>query len=236
MRVAFKSIVDFTALLHGRHPYELGGSYWVFTLLSTPVICFIFGLRYLEYVESDAGKARDLEMVLDKVQVYRLIGGLIFIQATALFVFLQTINKEYIYTFYSTRTGNENAMGFFTKHDDAERKIDVFGESRWKWKDIEGGVVEWVNLKIPEWNESQSEWWDARREALIPDWAVRDTEALKSIRSTDVIKVQDERRGSFGGGVIGGGENGGEAVGEDAGTIRRRSLLVEAKRELNKNA
>ncbi|GMH74002.1 hypothetical protein TrLO_g9738 [Triparma laevis f. longispina] len=58
-RLMFKAQVDFTAFLHARHPKELGGSYWAFTILSTPIIYFYFGYRYLEYVESEWKKIRE---------------------------------------------------------------------------------------------------------------------------------------------------------------------------------
>ena len=77
IRIAAKTIVDFTAFMHDRHPVELGGSYFTFTHLSTPVVCFYFGSRYLAYMDSEEGEARELTMVLNATQVYGLIGGLL---------------------------------------------------------------------------------------------------------------------------------------------------------------
>ncbi|GMH74044.1 hypothetical protein TrLO_g9752 [Triparma laevis f. longispina] len=84
----------------------------------------------------------------------------------------RTSNLILLNTFYSAKTGNEQSMGRFLNHDEDKQKIHIFGQNRRKWKKIERGVVEWVSLKIPEWNESQPEWWDARRKGLIPEWAV----------------------------------------------------------------
>lgn len=68
-RVGAKILVDFTANIHMRHPNEMGCVYWAFTRLSTPIICFYFGSRYLSCMESDAGNARGLGMVLNAEQV-----------------------------------------------------------------------------------------------------------------------------------------------------------------------
>ena len=61
MRTGAKIITDFTGLVHLRHPYELGGAYWVWTLLSTPIVGFFFGSRYLAFVESEEGKGEKIK-------------------------------------------------------------------------------------------------------------------------------------------------------------------------------
>ncbi|GMI08579.1 hypothetical protein TrVE_jg7387 [Triparma verrucosa] len=192
VRLVVKTIVDFTGNIQLRHPYEHGGAYWAFTILSTPVICFYFGSRYLAFMDNEAEKADELSMVLNSTQVYGMIGGLLVLQVTAFAFFLRTINPEFIHTFYSTTTGNDNTMGYFLNHEDDEHKMIIFDENKHKWVRIKEDVVKWVNEKIPEWNEAQPEWWDARRKAAIPDWAVRDKELLKSIRSGEVIKNKEE--------------------------------------------
>ncbi|GMI09280.1 hypothetical protein TrLO_g2049 [Triparma laevis f. longispina] len=95
MRVGVKIIADFTGLVQLRHPYELGGYYWAWTLLSTPIVGYFFGYR-----------------------------------------------------------------------------------------------------KIPEWNESQPEWWDSLVKATIPDWAVHDKSVFKCIRSLEVEERRGRRRSS----------------------------------------
>ena len=101
-----------------------------------------------------------------------------------------------------------------------------------KWKKIEKEVVDWVNLKIPEWNESQPEWWNARVKAQIPDWVVGDEELLHSIRSVNVVKIQD-RRGSFAK-MMGEVDEEEAGIGVDKGAIRRRTIAMEARRELTR--
>ena len=53
-RVATKFIVDFTSLIHLRHPQEMGGANWLFspvrTMASLPAVIKIF-----EYKGGDAG-------------------------------------------------------------------------------------------------------------------------------------------------------------------------------------
>lgn len=183
-RFAVKLLVDFTANIHMRHFHEIGGVCWAITLLSTPIVCFY---RYLSYVESDAGKALELSLVLNAEEVYGVIGSLVVLEITAFAFFFKYINQQYVNTFYSTKSGNEFVMDFFQKHDDDEYKLLVFTNNRHKWKKIEDDVIKWVNGKISEWNEEQPEWWDAQAKASIPNWVVTDPENLRSIRSPNVI-------------------------------------------------
>ncbi|GMH87019.1 hypothetical protein TrVE_jg13484 [Triparma verrucosa] len=100
VRIFMKTIVDFTGNFQGRHPYELGGAYFAFTLLSTPVVCLYFGLRYISYMERNTGSDQ-ISMELEANQVFGLIGGLVVLQLILLVAFFKSINPDYIRTFYS---------------------------------------------------------------------------------------------------------------------------------------
>ncbi|GMH62729.1 hypothetical protein TrST_g11302 [Triparma strigata] len=67
---------------------------------------------------------------------------------------------------------------------------------------------------------------------MVPDWAVHDKEVLKSIRSEEVVKVQEQRRKS----II----NTAKATEtvqppNNAGAIRRRTILADAKKLASEN-
>ena len=123
-------------------------------------------------------------------------------------------------------------MGFFLNHENEEQKLFVFHENKHKWIRIREDVVKWVNEQIPEWNEAQPEWWDARRKAMVPDWAVHDKEVLKSIRSEEVVKVQEQRRKSI---VNTAKETETVQPPHNAGAIRRRTILADAKKLASEN-
>ena len=186
-RFCHKTVTDFTANVHMRSNYCLGGLYWTFTILSTPVVCLVFGARYLTYIESDAGKERELPFILTATQVYGVIGGLIVLEAMAFVVYFNTIIPKYISSFYSMRTGHDSCKRKFLNHEDDDKyRLNILTNNRKKWRSIENDVAEWVIKKIPEWNESQPEWWNAQKKSIIPDWVVLDAEVLQTIRITEV--------------------------------------------------
>ena len=163
------------------------------------------------------------------VQVYGFIGGLAALQLFTFGFFLLSIEKRFRGTFFSWKSGNENAMDFYLKGEDDEQKVGIFSQNRRKWEKIKDEVSEWVTNKIPEWNESQPEWWDDRDKASIPDWVVKDEEVLKSIRSKDVVEIKQRRKSSVVG-LLENNQNGkDEEKKEDAGALRRRTYAINAR-------
>ncbi|GMH89181.1 hypothetical protein TrST_g12968 [Triparma strigata] len=186
-RYIHKTITDFTANVHMRHDLYAGGCYWALTVLSTPIVCLLFGARYLAYMESDAGKERELPFVLNAKQVYGIIGGLTVLEAIAFVLFFNAIIPKYIGTFYATGSGNDHCKRRFLNNEVKDQfRFEIFTYNRNKWRTIENDVAAWVTEKIPEWNEFQPEWWNTQKKSTIPDWVILDAEVLKTIRTAEV--------------------------------------------------
>ncbi|GMI03055.1 hypothetical protein TrLO_g8892 [Triparma laevis f. longispina] len=182
VRVSVKFVVDFTGCLHFRHPYELGGFYMMFTIYTTPLLCLYFGSRYNVYADTEEGKEA-LPHVLAPGQVYTIIGTLIAIQFISFQVFLFSIKKDFLTTFYSTQTGPEMIQDLFNNGKDDREKIECLTINTVYWKAIEGEVRAWIKGKIPEWQESQPEWWNDRFKVLIPkSWL--DEDEKRSVRES----------------------------------------------------
>ena len=115
---------------------------------------------------------------------------------------LKSFKPEYIKTLYDTKSGNQQAIDLFQKSEEDELKIQIFTKSVHKWSAIKEEVVDWTTRKIPEWNESQPDWWDARVKSTIPGWAVSDPGLLESIRSDEVEAIR-QRPTTWGGMGVG---------------------------------
>lgn len=151
-----------------RHPYELEGAYFCFTMIITPFICIYFGSRYLSYVE-DEEVAEALSYVLTEGEVYGGIGGLIVLQITSFLMFLFLIEDKYRSTFTSFRTGSQHVVGTFENASNERVKIGVMNNHRSLWKVIEGDVRRWLNENLPAWLSEQPEWFDATVRRMVFD-------------------------------------------------------------------
>ena len=86
--------MDFTGSPLFRHPHEMGGGYYSFTLLTTPIVCLYIGSRYLAHVEDEAVQAT-LSHVFTNVEVYGGLGALAILQLSCFGLFLALIPKKY---------------------------------------------------------------------------------------------------------------------------------------------
>jgi len=176
-RVVIKIIVDFTSIVHFRHPYEVGGFYWLFGLVLTmgslPVSINIATLHVNE-------KAIDTASLL--VNYIPLI-------TLCFAVFFLNIERKYWHTFWSTQRSKDYSMAYFLEGENDAIKIVVFESSRHHWVSIEGEIKKWVEMNWAKWEEEQPEWFtDVRKASVQEDFIPADGDARRreSVRRASV--------------------------------------------------
>ena len=106
-------------------------------------------------------------------------------------LFLLFIERDYVHTFFDTRTGSTYAIEQFTKSESDEQKINIFTTHEGKWRGEVGDLVkEWLAIKLPLWLEEQPPWFCHGIKATIPDWAVEDKAFLAKIRTEEVLAIR----------------------------------------------
>ena len=202
-----KILVEFTALVQLRHPNDMGGAYWMFTVVLglTPVSCFYFASRYLnssEVSEGDADADTDVDAdggqnaKLTADDVYGVIGGLCALQFLTFLAFFTSIKRKYWGTFFTFKTAIQRKQEFFLNHTEDRHKFLIIGGNRNKLKSIEPQVKEWLNERLPVWLEKQPDWFNATAKAKIPDDMITSPALLNEIRGEEVLAVLSARRDS----------------------------------------
>ena len=157
-RVLMKVVTDFTSSLIFRHPYEVGGMYWllgfVLTIGSLPVAIII----------AEKGGVADEGLKL----AWRVVG--IFTPCTVLMfaVFFFNIEKKYWGTFYSLQKGKDFTVRKIKEGSDDVKATFTFKRSKHHWKSIEGEVKTWVKANWERWEEEKQEWFDEVMRARVP--------------------------------------------------------------------
>jgi hypothetical protein len=156
-RMMVKIIVDFTSIVHYRHPNEVGGAYWLFGLIITigslPVSIFVTS----PYIDE---RAIDIASFIMNYSI--LITTLCFA------VFFLNIEKKYWHTFWSTQRSKDKTMSFFLEGEIDKVKFLVLTRSRHHWVSIEGEIKEWVKSNWAKWEEEKPEWFTDVMKALVP--------------------------------------------------------------------
>mmetsp|Transcript_15445 Transcript_15445/g.30798 ORF Transcript_15445/g.30798 Transcript_15445/m.30798 type:complete len:493 (+) Transcript_15445:35-1513(+) len=175
MRLLVKLTVDWTACVQFRQPDDVGGLYFSFTLLLTCAIGIFSSI-----IHGDATLTQIIGCSC---------GGLIFAYA----LLLMSIKREYVATFYDTRTGVKYYTDRFYEAEFDEQKFDIFANNENIWRHIRDDVKTWFNERLPSWLESQPAWLTDYNRSLVPDWVVEDKSLLPIIRSKKVLELRIER-------------------------------------------
>jgi hypothetical protein len=222
-RVMVKIIVDFTSMVQLRHPYDVGGAYWLFGLLLTmgglPVSIYIAST----YVEESA---IDIASTIAKYSI--LITTLCFA------VFFSNIEKKYLDTFRSIQRGKDRTMAYFLEGESDGIKFSVFKRSKHHWVSIEGQIKKWVELNWAKWEEEQPEWFTDVRKASVPEEFIPADGNARRRESVRRASVDAEAEGGLAGAFRAslrrssvGGADGGDIIVVGGGKAKVSSVEIE---------
>jgi len=155
MRVTVKVTCDFTGFLHARHPYEMGGFYWLMNMVVTQAS--VFGVIKLKeefgrQIEEDVGER------FVKEEDHTTIATMLFLLwFVALLGLMFGSKKEFRKTFYSTRTAKQYNKALFRSGED-EIMIQVFADHPSYYAHFEDEIKEWLGKKWNDWHASRPGW------------------------------------------------------------------------------
>ncbi len=161
-RVLGKLMLDFCGLPHLRNPFDAGGAYWLMSIWTNQVVCFMSVWAYSEHYDGP-GK-------LDRAVLFPTFGVLAGVWAAALAGFFLSIECTYLSTFVSLETSREHAVRKFRTADgDDERRIDIFKTNELLWESIRGEVAAWCQANYDRWKAESPAWLTPGLLAQIPD-------------------------------------------------------------------
>jgi hypothetical protein len=129
---------------------------------------------YLHLTYCDATAIRDdgtfYFLRLDDGTLYGVLGALLCAWLLALFAFFYNIKRSYWATFYSTRTGCQQAMSYFLENEDNdEKRANIFSDHSDLWKSISGDVEAWTLANWGKWEEEKPAWFNESFKESVPD-------------------------------------------------------------------
>jgi hypothetical protein len=212
LRIAEKTVADFTGCMLYRGFYYMGGVYFSFNMASSLVSVPIMTHVYLEHAEVDDGGGEKISA--DVLWPFG-IGIVVLWVGVFVFFLLKVVVPEYRKMFWSTKTGFQRAESQFLDNDEDEKKILVFRKNIVLWSRIKEDVKSWTMSKWETWDREKPEWFTPKVIARIPDEFIPPRFLAK-------LGGARERRGSAAGSVR-------EAVGSGAakeGAARSAEAVV----------
>jgi hypothetical protein len=108
-RIVGTLMATFTAFVHLRHPLELGGLWWLLSMVLNQLECFLAGWLYSQYY-TGPGK-------FETGVLYAVLGSLAALWAVAFVGFLLSIERTHLRTFVSLETGAQFVQRVFTENE-----------------------------------------------------------------------------------------------------------------------
>jgi hypothetical protein len=159
-RIGGKLFSDFTGTPHFRHPFELGGLMWLFTLFEAQATCAASCIAY--------SRLYDGEDKIDDIPLFSSLAVLVGTWVLALGIFLLSINRSHLHTFISTQTGSQYVRRRFEHHaGNDELQMIVFTVHPALWRPIAADVEDWVGKKYTEM--ATKPWFTQAMAERIPD-------------------------------------------------------------------
>ena len=136
-RILIKAFTDFAATPHFRHPFELGGAFWLFTLFETQAACIGSCIAYWHFYDG-ADK-------IDDAPLFISLAVLVGTWVVALVTFLLSIDRAYLHTFVSTETAPQFVHHRFAHlAGNDEQRMGVFQNHAALWRAFAEEIADWV--------------------------------------------------------------------------------------------
>jgi hypothetical protein len=174
-----------------RHPYELGGMYWMFGFVLT------MGSLPVAIILAEMGNVAEEGLKL----AWKVVGTLIPCTVVLFAVFFLSVERKYWGTFYSIQKGKELTMKGFKEGNGDEVKAAHMAMSKHHWISIEHEVKAWVEANWERWEDEKPNWFDDAMRARIPVEYIPEAGDARRRESVRRASVDAEAEGGIAGAV-----------------------------------
>ena len=161
-RIITKLISDFTSIVQLRHPNEVGGAYWIFSVVLT-MVSLPLSITFFDNQSTLPGNEAVVEVAT--------LSALLLVPCTSItfFTFFFTLNKGYRKTFLSLERGKDVTIrGFKEGQSDGIKATCVFKKCRKHWISIENDVKAFVTVNWVKWQNEKPKWLTLSLREKIP--------------------------------------------------------------------
>jgi hypothetical protein len=182
MRIATKTISDFSGGMLARDPDVMGGLYYSYGLVQTQASVLVAVHAYNEYYEvvaekgdgaiSEAAEGEAADGTKLSASTTWTVAFILLSVWTLLYLFFifKICVPKFRSCFWSSKTGSKMTLEYF--EDDGANdsfKFEIFDRNRVHWKVIEDDVKEWTLKNWATWVAEKPAWFTDEKIAMVPD-------------------------------------------------------------------
>jgi len=159
-----KVVHDFTGMLQMRHPYELGGAYWLFNMVYTQVS--IFAVLYFK--TKIQKKDSDSNLAIQDHHLLVIASTLLVLWLLAMVAVLIYSEFGYKHTFYQTLRGWAYTRALFNTGDN-EYRMMIFTTRQGEYMHYADEIRDWLSEVWQELHETKPDWFSEAVISRIPN-------------------------------------------------------------------
>jgi hypothetical protein len=125
--------------------------------------------------------------------LYAVVGTLVAVWALSFGVLLLTMERKYVRTFFSTKTGCERVMSHFLDADSDELRAEIFECNEEMWRPIRAQVQAWVRSRFKSWKRERPAWFTDATCASIPTDLLTPRDARRLIKQAGGLRTTIHR-------------------------------------------
>ena len=186
MRFLGKFVMDFTGMVQGRHPGELGGVYFTVNMF----LANIFSAGSLSVYFNNAS---DDDLAFSEEVGWKIAGWLSAVWLASFSILLLTMKSSYRASFFDTTSGAQHFRNYFLVGDCDRTKAKIIFINNNIWTCIREDVKTWVQLNWSRWKEERPDWFTLVWQSKVPDEWITDAEERAAL---DKVREKGRRRSS----------------------------------------
>jgi hypothetical protein len=97
-----------------------------------------------------------------------LVSGMFGISMLSFGLFLLSINREYLWTFFDMRTGKQFAVDTYHSSETDSSRFEIFGHHETYYSSVAEELMTWLNDNWEKWEEEKPEWFTAVAISTVP--------------------------------------------------------------------
>jgi hypothetical protein len=165
-KIILKVVADFSGTPTTRLPMLLGGSYYIFNLISAQASVLMSIQVYIQEMEDVADSEKMVAGTLRSMGLF-LVGSWCVVM---LFFLTRIVPPTHRHTFWSTVSGRQCVQEKYTKGTTDEGILTIFSCNRLLWEsDIGSKLMEFTLQNWERWERDTPSWFTAKVKADVPD-------------------------------------------------------------------
>lgn len=184
MRWVVLQLANFTGIPQARHPYELGGAYYLFNMLYTQLSIYI--CLYIRTINMD-GNLQELDLFLTTDRILAVsycTSGLWFVSFALILILSE---PAYRHTFWQNTTTNEFQFERFKDGDDATKAQILTTTHPDTWLAFEVEMFGWLRAGWLQWQIEKPDWFSDEFLHKIPSNMIKSKGGERKIEKNQKI-------------------------------------------------